>query len=95
MKGEFFIDLTVVLPFILSWFGITFANYLMLIRMTKVKKTMVVIEEISNFRERTAVIYSLFCLIYSLLLISHFCACLFHYFAILEVDFGYTHTWLH
>ncbi|CAK91116.1 unnamed protein product (macronuclear) [Paramecium tetraurelia] len=95
VKGEFIIDLTVVLPFILSWFGYSFANYLMLIRMTKVRRTMVVIEEISNFKEKTAVIYSLFCLIYSLLLISHFCACLFHYFAILEVDNGYTHTWLH
>jgi len=67
----------------------------MLIRMTKVRRTMIVIEEISNFKEKTAVIYSLFCLIYSLLLISHFCACLFHYFAILEVDLGYSHTWLH
>ncbi|CAD8208317.1 unnamed protein product [Paramecium pentaurelia] len=95
IKGEFFLDLTVVLPFILSWFGFQFANYLMLIRMTKVRRTMVVIEEISNFKEKTAVIYSLFCLIYSLLLISHFCACLFHYFAILEVDLGYSHTWLH
>ncbi|CAD8104827.1 unnamed protein product [Paramecium primaurelia] len=95
IKGEFFLDLTVVLPFILSWFGYQFANYLMLIRMTKVRRTMVVIEEISNFKEKTAVIYSLFCLIYSLLLISHFCACLFHYFAILEVDLGYQHTWLH
>ncbi|CAD8111853.1 unnamed protein product [Paramecium primaurelia] len=95
VKGEFLIDLTVVLPFILSWFGYSFSNYLMLIRMTKVRRTMVVIEEISNFKEKTAVIYSLFCLIYSLLLISHFCACLFHYFAILEVDNGYSHTWLH
>ncbi|CAK63768.1 unnamed protein product (macronuclear) [Paramecium tetraurelia] len=95
VKGEFILDLTVVLPFIISWFGYSFANYLMLIRMTKVRRTMVVIEEISNFKEKTAVIYSLFCLIYSLLLISHFCACLFHYFAILEIDNGYSHTWLH
>lgn len=95
MKGEFIIDLTVVLPFILSWFGLEFANYLMLIRMTKVRRTMTVIEEISNFKEKTAVIYSLFCLVYSLLLISHFCACLLHYFAIKEVEYGYPHTWLH
>lgn len=51
------IDVIIVLPFILSWFGYTFSNYLMIIRITKVKRTMTVIEEISNFKEKTAVIY--------------------------------------
>nr|AAA95996.1 K+ channel [Paramecium tetraurelia] len=95
IKGDFALDLAIVLPFILSWMGYSAANYLMLIRMTRVRRTMIVIEEISNFKEKSAIIYQLFCLIYSLLLISHFCACLFHYFALYEVDQGYTHTWLH
>ncbi|CAD8146742.1 unnamed protein product [Paramecium pentaurelia] len=95
IKGDFLLDLAIVLPFILSWMGYSAANYLMLIRMTRVRRTMIVIEEISNFKEKSAIIYQLFCLIYSLLLISHFCACLFHYFALYEVEQGYTHTWLH
>lgn len=95
VQGDFGLDCVVILPFILSFFGYTYANYLMLIRMTRVRRTMTNIEEISNFKEKTAVIYQLFCLVYSLLLMSHFCACLFHYMAILEIDHGYTHTWLH
>lgn len=57
LKGDFLLDLAIVLPFILSWFGYSAANYLMLIRMTRVRRTMIVIEEISNFKEKSAVIY--------------------------------------
>lgn len=57
MKGDFAIDLAIVLPFIISWMGYSAANYLMLIRMTRVRRTMIVIEEISNFKEKSAVVY--------------------------------------
>jgi len=51
------IDLAIILPFVLSFFGYNYANYLMLIRMTRVRRTMLTIEEIANFKEKSAVIY--------------------------------------
>lgn len=47
--GEFILDLMVVLPFILSWFGFLAANYLMLLRITRVKRMLKNIEDIVNF----------------------------------------------
>lgn len=47
--GEFILDMMVVLPFILSWFGFLAANYLMLLRITRVKRMLKNIEDIVNF----------------------------------------------
>lgn len=57
IKGDFAIDVLIILPFILGFFGYHYANYLMMIRITRVRRTMHTIEEISNFKEKSAIIY--------------------------------------
>lgn len=39
--------------------------------------------------------YSLFCLIYFVMLVAHFCACMWSYLGRVEIEsYGYRNTWL-
>lgn len=67
----------------------------MLLRLTRVRKQLRNIESISNFKEKGAALFELFCLVYYVILISHFCACMWSYLAKMEMYYGYEHTWMH
>ena len=49
LTGHFAWDLMIVLPFFLEKFGVHYTNFLMLMRLTRVKKMLTKIEQISNF----------------------------------------------
>lgn len=57
IQNDFTVDLLVILPIFLSFFGYGYANYLMMIRITRVRRTMTTIEEIANFKEKSAILY--------------------------------------
>jgi hypothetical protein len=59
-----------------------------------VRRILSQIEEVCNFKKDSAVIYDLCCLIYTVLLISHFVACAWSFLANLEKHFDPTvRTW--
>ncbi len=48
-----------------------------------------------NFSEKNATLYKLGCSVYFVILVVHFCACIFCKIAEIEKDiFGYDRTWL-
>lgn len=93
-KGDLMIDLCVVLPFFLEMFGVKNTNYFMLLRATRIKRTFDTIEETFNFQEKSAALFELVYLICFVVMGSHFCACMFHYIAIIEKSQGVEYTWL-
>jgi len=58
--------------------GIIRVNYLMILRVVKVKVMLKTIEDTMNFTDKTQAVFELICLIYYLLLLTHFCACIFN-----------------
>lgn len=66
----------------------------MLFRITRVKKTLDNFEMMANFHEKQAGIYELFCMIYYVVLGTHFCACTLSLMARIEKEhYNYEHTW--
>lgn len=95
IKGNLAWDLLIVVPFYIQKLGVQLTNFLMLLRLTRVRKQLRNIESISNFKEKGAALFDLFCLVYYVILISHFCACMWSYLAKMEIYYGYEHTWMH
>lgn len=93
VKGDLLFDFCVVFPFFLEAFGVKNTNYFMLLRVTRIKRTFDTIEETFNFQEKSAALFELVYLICFVVLSSHFCACIFHYIAIIEKEYGYETTW--
>ena len=86
-----------VFPFFLELSGTAFleVNYLMLLRLFKIKKMLTDIADVVCFKEKNRGIFELSCLIYYIVIVSHFCACVFCKIADIESNYyNYGHTWL-
>ncbi|CAK87690.1 unnamed protein product (macronuclear) [Paramecium tetraurelia] len=95
LKENFFWDLIVVIPFLISNLNIPFVRYTLLLRLTRLNPLMESIEEMLNLEENIQIVVDLFKLIFFLVLTGHFCGCAWHFVALTEHEsFGVYETWL-
>ncbi|CAD8180977.1 unnamed protein product [Paramecium pentaurelia] len=95
VKGNFFWDIIVVIPFLISYLDIPFVRYTLLLRLTRLSPLMTSIEEVLNLEDSLQIFLDLLKLIFFLLLTGHFCGCAWHWVAIIEYqDYGQEITWL-
>ncbi|CAD8096304.1 unnamed protein product [Paramecium sonneborni] len=95
VKGNFFWDIIVVIPFLISYLDIPFVRYTLLLRLTRLSPLMTSIEEVLNLEDSIQIFLDLLKLIFFLLLTGHFCGCAWHWVAIIEYqDYGQEVTWL-
>ncbi|CAD8109287.1 unnamed protein product [Paramecium sonneborni] len=88
-----FWDLMIVIPFILSSYSVPYTEYILLLRVTKVKSMIESIEEVTNPSNNVQTILELFKSIFLVLFVSHFCACLWNLIGEIEIDKG-QNSWL-
>lgn len=103
LKDNFFWDLIVVIPFLMSNMNIPFVRYTLLFRLTRLAPLMESIEEMLNLeviinkydQENIQIVVDLLKLIFFLVLTGHFCGCAWHFVALTEYEsFGITDNWL-
>ncbi|CAD8095929.1 unnamed protein product [Paramecium sonneborni] len=95
VKGNFFWDIIVIIPFLISYLDIPFVRYTLLLRLTRLSPLMTSIEEVLNLEDSIQIFLDLLKLIFFLLLTGHFCGCAWHWVAIIEYqDYGQERTWL-
>ncbi|CAD8147818.1 unnamed protein product [Paramecium pentaurelia] len=95
VKGNFFWDIIVIIPFLISYMDIPFVRYTLLLRLTRLSPLMTSIEEVLNLEDNMQVFLDLLKLIFFLLLTGHFCGCAWHWVAVIEYEnYGEELTWL-
>jgi hypothetical protein len=105
VSNNFLWDLIVIIPFIISQFDVPFTEFILLLRVTRIKSMVENLEEVLNltvrslplfiFQEKVQVFFELFKLIYFIIFVGHFCACAWHYLAVIEFEnLGLSNTWL-
>lgn len=91
LKGDFLLDFVVISVYFISRYDIPYIDFVLLLRVRRVKKNFDNIEESLSLRENFAAIIDLVRLIYFVVLVGHFCACAWYFLASFE-----DHTsWLH
>ncbi|CAD8208172.1 unnamed protein product [Paramecium octaurelia] len=86
-------DLMIVIPFILSSYKVPYTEYILLLRVTKVKSMIETIEEVTNPSNNVQTILELFKSIFLVLFVSHFCACLWNLIGEMELE-SKQNSWL-
>ncbi|CAK65385.1 unnamed protein product (macronuclear) [Paramecium tetraurelia] len=94
VQGEFAYDLIVVIPFLISQYKIPYINFMLLLRITRVKKIFEQIEEISLIREKFAAPIDICKLLYFLILVSHMLGCAWHFVGQIELQNNIDNCWL-
>ncbi|CAK62036.1 unnamed protein product (macronuclear) [Paramecium tetraurelia] len=93
IKGDFFKDVLVVIPFLISQYNIPYLNFVLLLRMTRVNKIFEQIEEITLIREKFAAPIDVMKLMLFLVFVAHMSGCAWHYIGIQELFYNNT-GWL-
>ncbi|CAD8199743.1 unnamed protein product [Paramecium pentaurelia] len=84
IKGDFFKDLLVVIPFLISQYNIPYLNFVLLLRITRVNKIFEQIEEVTMIREKFAAPIDVLKLMIFLIFVAHVSGCAWHYIGIQE-----------
>ena len=87
-QGHLFWDLLIAIPFAVSKINSTFINYILLFRVARVKEKFDNIEKTLNLREKFSGLLDLTRLVFFVIVVSHFCACLWYYIAMKEQQSG-------
>ncbi|KAL4435261.1 hypothetical protein ABPG74_017353 [Tetrahymena malaccensis] len=94
-KNQFFFDLFVFLPFILSkYFDIKYLDAILILRFNKILKIVNNYFDLLNLKSDQAAIFDLIKLIFLILFIAHFCGCSFYLVSYLEIQNGDYSNWL-
>ncbi|CAD8204597.1 unnamed protein product [Paramecium octaurelia] len=86
-------DLMIVIPFILSSYSVPYTEYILLLRVTKVKSMIEAIEEVTNPSINVQTLLELFKSMFLVLFVSHFCACLWNLIGENQLENG-KNSWL-
>ncbi|CAK63178.1 unnamed protein product (macronuclear) [Paramecium tetraurelia] len=92
-KSKFWWDLLFIIPFILSFFSIPDIEYILMLRMAKVKNLIDQLEEAINPSITMQTVMELFKSVFLLLFVSHCCACLWNLIGQIQLDGG-KYSWL-
>ncbi|CAD8115472.1 unnamed protein product [Paramecium sonneborni] len=90
---ELWWDLLIAIPFILSSFQIKYTEYILMLRVAKVKTLIDQIEEAINPSITMQTVLELFKSVFLLLFVSHCCACLWNLIGQMQYDEG-KYSWL-
>ncbi|EAR92302.2 cation channel family protein (macronuclear) [Tetrahymena thermophila SB210] len=94
-KNQFFFDLFVFLPFILSkYFAIKYLDAILILRFNKILKIVNNYFDLLNLKSDQAAIFDLIKLIFLILFIAHFCGCAFYLVSYIEIQYGDYSNWL-
>jgi hypothetical protein len=93
--SNFWWDLIVVIPFIVSQFNIPYTDFTLLLRVTRIRSMVEQLEEVLNMKEKYQAVFDLLKLGYFVIFVAHFCGCAWHYLAITEVqEWNSVTSWL-
>ncbi|CAD8120051.1 unnamed protein product [Paramecium sonneborni] len=90
---ELWWDLLIAIPFILSSFKIRYTEYILMLRVAKVKTLIDQVEEAINPSITMQTVLELFKSVFLLLFVSHCCACLWNLIGQMQYDEG-KYSWL-
>ncbi|KAL4474221.1 hypothetical protein ABPG72_001760 [Tetrahymena utriculariae] len=94
-KNQFFFDLFIFLPFILSkYFDIKYLDAILILRFNKILKIVNNYFDLLNLKSDQAAIFDLIKLIFLILFIAHFCGCSFYLVSYIEIQYGDYSNWL-
>ncbi|KAL4490931.1 hypothetical protein ABPG72_008667 [Tetrahymena utriculariae] len=95
LQKRFWYDLCIVFCFFFgSYFQNTFIQTVLLLRFFDITRLIAEIEERYNIKERLYGINDMIKLILLILFIAHLCGCIWHYIAVIEIENGFTQTWM-
>ena len=95
LKNEFFMDLITLVPFAFSiYFEIKFFQLFFILRIFNLKNLVNNLDDYFQFNEKFQGIFDLLKLLFIISFLSHFIACFWHYFAIVEIREGINPNWL-
>ncbi|KAL4493517.1 hypothetical protein ABPG72_007525 [Tetrahymena utriculariae] len=87
IKGPFWRDIIVVVPFFFSSvLNVKFLNIILLLRTNKILKIQRSIEELINLQQFQTSILNLIKLILTIIYLAHLCGCFFYYMHVLQVE---------
>ncbi|CAK66966.1 unnamed protein product (macronuclear) [Paramecium tetraurelia] len=92
-RYELWWDLLIAIPFILSSFKIKYTEYILMLRLAKVKTLINSVEEAINPSITMQTVLELFKSVFLLLFVSHCCACLWNLIGQMQQDAG-NYSWL-
>jgi hypothetical protein len=92
LKGDFLIDSIIYVAAMLTSFEVPYVDFVLLLRVTKIRRLFTNVEEVLNLRERFAALVDLLKLVYLVIFVGHFCACAWYYLATYE---GINNSWLY
>ncbi|KAM3146812.1 hypothetical protein pb186bvf_000966 [Paramecium bursaria] len=92
-QSTLIVDLIIVIPALLATLGIQQVRFFLLLRVFRVSRMVESIEELINLKESYANIFQLIKLGFFIILVCHFCACIWAYLGIYQLQQGY-HCWL-
>ncbi|KAL4451099.1 hypothetical protein ABPG74_021421 [Tetrahymena malaccensis] len=95
LQKRFWYDLCIVFCFFFgSYFQNTFIQTVLLLRFFDITRLIAEIEERYNLKERLYGINDMIKLILLILFIAHLCGCIWHYIAVIEIQNGFSQTWM-
>ncbi|EWS75104.1 cyclic nucleotide-binding domain protein (macronuclear) [Tetrahymena thermophila SB210] len=95
LQKRFWYDLCIVFCFFFgSYFQNAFIQIVLLLRFFDITRLIAEIEERYNLKERLYGINDMVKLILLILYIAHLCGCIWHYIAVIEIENGFSQTWM-
>ncbi|CAD8122405.1 unnamed protein product [Paramecium sonneborni] len=95
VSENFWWDLMISIPYVLSQLDIPYIQFVLLLRITRVKSMVQNVEDLLNAKESVQAAVELSKLIYFIIFVAHMCSCAWHLLGKIEVDvYGDTNSWL-
>ncbi|CAD8185376.1 unnamed protein product [Paramecium octaurelia] len=95
VSENFWWDLMISIPYVLSQLDIPYIQFVLLLRITRVKSMVQNVEDMLNAKESVQAAVELSKLIYFIIFVAHMCSCAWHLLGKIEVDvYGDTNSWL-
>ncbi|CAD8195699.1 unnamed protein product [Paramecium pentaurelia] len=95
VSENFWWDLMISIPYVLSQLDIPYIQFVLLLRITRVKSMVQNVEDLLNAKESVQAVVELSKLIYFIIFVAHMCSCAWHLLGKIEVDvYGDNNSWL-
>ncbi|CAD8111887.1 unnamed protein product [Paramecium sonneborni] len=95
VSENFWWDLMISIPYVLSQLDIPYIQFVLLLRITRVKSMVQNVEDLLNAKESVQAAVELSKLVYFIIFVAHMCSCAWHLLGKIEVDvYGDNNSWL-
>ncbi|CAD8143061.1 unnamed protein product [Paramecium pentaurelia] len=86
ISNNFIWDLLIAIPFILAQFNIPYIQFILLLRIARVRSMIQNVEDLLNAKEEVQAVIELGKLVYFLVLVAHMCSCGWHLLGRIEYE---------